>query len=66
VAAADTAVRNPIATQNNSSVRHHPAINEVAMTAVAHPADDADRSGGRRRQRVWADGPVLMKRLPSG
>ncbi|MDT7754759.1 MAG: hypothetical protein QOH27_657 [Mycobacterium sp.] len=37
VAAADTAVRNPIATQNNWSVRHHPAINEVAMTAVAQP-----------------------------
>ena len=37
VAPADTAVRKPIATQNNASVRHHPAINDVAMTAVAQP-----------------------------
>ncbi len=26
-----------MATQNNSSVRHQPAINDVAMTAVAQP-----------------------------
>ena len=37
VAPADTAVRKPIATQNNASVRHQPAINDVAMTAVAQP-----------------------------
>jgi hypothetical protein len=37
VAPADTAVRKPIATQNNSSVRHQPEINDVAMTAVAQP-----------------------------
>ena len=53
VAAADTAVRNPIPTQNNSSVRHHPEISDVAMTAVAQPltmltaavADAADGFG---------------------
>jgi hypothetical protein len=37
VAPADTAVRKPIATQNNSSVRHQPEIKDVAMTAVAQP-----------------------------
>jgi hypothetical protein len=37
VAAAEIAVRKPIATQNSRSVRHHPVIRSVAMTAVAHP-----------------------------
>jgi hypothetical protein len=37
VAAADTADRKPIAMQNNWSVRHHPVINDVAITAVAQP-----------------------------
>ena len=36
-AAADTDVRNPMAIQNSASVRHHPAISEVAMIAVAQP-----------------------------
>ena len=37
LAAADTAVRKPIATQNNRSDRHQPVIRSVAMTAVAQP-----------------------------
>jgi hypothetical protein len=37
VAAADTAVRKPIAMQNNSSVLHQPLMSDVAMTAVAQP-----------------------------
>lgn len=37
VPAAEIAVRNPTATQNNGSVPHHPVIKSVPMTAVAHP-----------------------------
>ena len=36
-AAEDTAVRNPMATQNSRSDRHQPVIRSVAMTAVAQP-----------------------------
>ncbi len=36
-AAADTAVRKPMATQNSRSDRHQPVIRSVAMTAVAQP-----------------------------
>jgi hypothetical protein len=63
VAPADTAVRKPIATQNNRSVRHQPAINDVAMTAVAHPlmmltaaVTDAATGLGRARVRPTATG----------
>ena len=60
VAAADTAVRKPIATQNNSSVRHQPVINDVAMTAVAQPlmmltVAVADAATGLGRGRRPAD-----------
>jgi hypothetical protein len=37
IAAAVIALRNPTATQNSRSVRHHPVIRSVAMTAVAQP-----------------------------
>ena len=37
LAAADTAVRKPTATQNSRSDCHHPVIRSVAMTAVAQP-----------------------------
>ncbi|MDT5078919.1 MAG: hypothetical protein QOJ80_3556 [Mycobacterium sp.] len=61
VAAADTVARNPIATQNSWSVRHHPDINEVAMTAVAQPlmmltAAVADAAQGLGRATARADG----------
>jgi hypothetical protein len=36
-AAAEIAVRKPMAMQNSRSVLHHPAIRSVAMTAVAQP-----------------------------
>ncbi|BBY75599.1 hypothetical protein MPRF_24980 [Mycolicibacterium parafortuitum] len=36
-AAADTAARKPIATQNRGSVAHQPVIRSVAITAVPHP-----------------------------
>ena len=36
-AAAEMAVRKPMAMQNNRSVLHHPAIRSVAITAVAQP-----------------------------
>ena len=60
VAAADTAVRKPIAMQNNSSVRHQPVISDVAMTAVAQPlmmltVAVADAAAGEGRGRRAGD-----------
>ena len=64
MAAAETAVRKPTATQNNGSVLHQPVIRSVAMTAVAQPlrmlttavAEAAFRAGAR-----CADGTGLAR-----
>ena len=66
VAAADTAVRNPIATQNNRSVRHQPAISDVAMTRGGPAAEDADGRGDRRCHRARSRPPRAPDRHRRG